>query len=542
MGMLGLLLLAASMLGPWPTHGAPPLAYLTPTPTAGGLVKIAYQSREQVSAWVGQGLDVWEVHPDHVVAWVTRAQADQLRTQGLALEAVPQDQIGPQGYAPYPSCYRTYEEMADFLQATAANHPSITTLMDAGDSWEKAQGLVQRDLWAMRITSHMTPGPKPKLFVVAEHHARELVTPEIAMKFIAYLTRNYGADPEVTWLVDYREIWVLPMANPDGHAQAENYQNWRKNTDYVNGCPMGDAPYFYGVDLNRNYGYQWGGEGASPNPCHPMYQGPAPFSEPETQAIRDLVTAQGFDLLISLHSYADMILYPWGYTESPAPHEADLHAMAAKFASYNGYAPIQSARMYITSGDTTDWAYGEQGIPAFTFEIGSSADGYFWPPCHKVEELWLENLGPLLYAAKIAEAPYRQVHGPDALDLALSQGSVITLEAIISDAYTGGQTIAAAQYLIDALGPEGTGQVMDAVDGTFDGPMERVRATLDLAGLKPGRHRVYVMGQDSAGYWGPPSAMFLELTPTPAPTSTPTEEQKLYLPLGLKSIWHLTSR
>jgi len=542
-GVLALLLLATSTLGPGPTHGAPPDP--TPTPFAGGLVRIPYEDRAQVSAWVRQGLDIWEVHPRHVVAWVTGPQHDQLRARGLSVEVLPQDRIGPRGTPSYPSCYRTYAQMRDFLLDTATQHPTLTTLLDVGDGWEKAQGLADRDLWVLRITSQAVPGPKPRLLIVAEHHARELIAPEVAMNFIEHLTRHYGVDPEVTWLVDDREIWVMPMANPDGHIKAENRLNWRKNTDDANGCLEGDPPNFYGVDLNRNYAHQWGGEGASDDPCSLVYQGPTPFSEPETRAIRDLVVTQGFDLLMDLHSYGDLILYPWSYTEDPAPDQAHLHAIAAKLASYNDYKAQQGAALYLASGDAMDWAYGERGIPAFTFEIGSRDDGGFWPPCDRVDELWRENLQPLLYAAKIAEAPYRQVYGPDALELTLSRSLPITLEATISDVHNGGQAIASAQYFVDALGPEGAGRPMSPVDGDFDASVEQVRAILDLTGLGPGRHLIYVMGQDGDGHWGPPSAIFLELSPTPTatppPTSTPTATPRptptppwfrVYLPLS----------
>lgn len=473
------------------------------------LARLPFSSRWQIAEWVNQGVDVWEVQERYVLAHLTPAQSARLRTEGIALTEEPL----PAGYAAYPACYRTYSDTVAFLRTLSETYPSLVTLFDVGDSWEKTKALSDRDVWAARLTAADVPGPKPKLFVVAEHHARELITPEVAMLLASLLTEGYGNDAQATWLLNEREVWVVPMANPDGHVQAEQNEDWRKNTDTDDGdCPGSSSPNSYGVDLNRNYGWNWGGVGGSPSPCNLTYRGVAAFSEPETQAIRDLVSAQQPDILISLHSYQDQILYPWNSTITPPPDEDGLRALASRMARYNGYTYGQpSVILYPVSGDTTDWAYGTFGIPSYTIEIGGSGDGQFWPPCWRVDTLWGEVRDSLLFAAAAADAPYDRAHGPDvtALQVAthtLAGGPALTMTAQIRDPDGGGDYVAAAEVSFDKLAAAGAGQPLTSADGSFDQATETVSDALSLAGMAPGSHLLFVRGQDQEGNWGPPDA------------------------------------
>jgi len=257
------------------------------------------------------------------------------------------------------------------------------------------------------------------------------------------------------------------------------------------------------VDLNRNFPYQWGGAGSSPNPCYDTYRGSGPLSEPEDQALAQLIQEQQFVLTVGYHSYGQMILYPWGYTTAPPPDEALFAAIARKMASYNGYTWGQgSTTLYPTNGDLDDWAYHEVGALSFTVEMGTS----FNPPYSAVEGLWQENRGPALYLLKIANDP-AQVYGPEASDVALVTASPnLTLTAVLSDVRSGGQDVVAAEFFVDVLGDPGTGYSLAPADGAFDSPQEQVMATLPWPG--PGRHSLYVRGQDAEEYWGPVSVAF----------------------------------
>jgi murein tripeptide amidase MpaA len=209
---------------------------------------------------------------------------------------------------------------------------------------------------------------------------------------------QYGVDTTITRMVNHAEIWIVPMVNPDGHQYSvTNQRLWRKNRRN-----NGDGTF--GVDLNRNYGYQWGGPGSSGDTFSEIYRGSAPFSEPETQAVRDFLRQQRPASLISYHNYSQLVLYPWGYTNNPAPDEMVMHNLAVAMADrirvvHNvRYTPEQSSDLYLASGDTTDWLYGEFGVPNFTIELRpQSAVPGFELPENQIEPTFEENLPAALY-------------------------------------------------------------------------------------------------------------------------------------------------
>ena len=179
------------------------------------------------------------------------------------------------------------------------------------------------------------------------------------------------------------EIFVIPMANPDGHTYSiTNDRLWRKNRrNNENGT--------FGVDLNRNHSYQWGdhiNRGSSSSPVSNIYRGPAPDSEPETRAIRDFVRKHKSEILISYHSYTQLVLYPWGYTNAPSSnpnHILIANNIARKIKEIHNktYRAQQGIELYPTNGDLTDWSYGELGILSFTIELrpSSSPPGFKLP-------------------------------------------------------------------------------------------------------------------------------------------------------------------
>ena len=361
------------------------------------------------------------------------------------------------------------------------------------------------------------------------------------MYFVYYLLENYGTDPDSTWILDYHELYVVVSANPDGRQLVEDGCYQRKNRDDTLGdCILCASLYTnsqYGVDLNRNFPYNWGG--ASTDPCKETYQGISAASEPETYHLADLVRSlfpdqrpgdnvtpapeQTTGLLISLHSYGNLVLWPWGWTYATAPNHARLRSMGRKFAYFNHYAPQQASDLYPTTGDTADWAYGELGIPAYTFELGE----FFFQQCQDLEQIVRENLGALLYAAKVPRTPYLTPTGPDALGLsvlpsAVTAGTPVQLTATIDDTrydhsmgFEPVQTIAAAAFYVDTP-PWITATVpvthsLAATDGRFDEAVEEVRASLDTTGLSEGRHIIFVRGQDADAAWGAFSAVFVDI-------------------------------
>ncbi|MEW5988908.1 MAG: carboxypeptidase regulatory-like domain-containing protein, partial [Chloroflexota bacterium] len=243
----------------------------------------------------------------------------------------------------------------------------------------------------------------------------------------------------------------------------------------------------------------------------PDQRGPGP---------NDPAPADTTGLLITMHSYSELVLWPWGNKTTAAPNKVGLKAIGDKFATYNGYTSCQpSICLYITSGTTDDWGYGVLGIPSFTFEVGQQ----FMPSYSEIDSAqWPLNGPALQYAAKIVRTPYMLVNGPDALSVAVSDNGNDTydLTATINDSSNGGQTVSQALYYVDTPPWDGgTGLPMAASDGSFNSAVENVDATINGSGLAAGRHTIFVQGTDSQGNAGPVGAAFLfVLEPGVSPT------------------------
>lgn len=433
------------------------------------------------------------------------------------------------------ACYRTVEETYASLEQLAAAHPTLAAWSDVGDSWEKATpgGSDGYDINALVLTNQALPGPKPKLMIISAIHAREYATAELATRFAELLVNNYGIDPDITWLLDYTELHLIPQANPDGRKQAESGYSWRKNVNNSNGCTT--LPY-YGTDLNRNSSFMWNTGGSSGYACDELYRGPSAASEPEVQAVQGYAAAifpdqkgpnptdpapeSASGVFLTLHSYGQLVLYPWGFTTTDAPNGPALATLGRKFGFFNGYTVCQDC-LYAVSGSTDDWVYGELGVPSYTFEVGTT----FFQSCAFFEQNILPlNMPALLYAFKSARLPYQAPKGPEVIQAAVSLGEVaagtaVTLTASADDSrYNSNgygnepvQTVAAARFSVDS--PPWAANVVfypiQAADGSLDSPVENLTATLDTAGWSSGRHTVYLQAQDDLGNWGVPSAVFL---------------------------------
>jgi hypothetical protein len=294
---------------------------------------------------------------------------------------------------PDAGLYHTYAEINDELHKLAAAHPQIAQVSSLGKSVEG------RDLWAIKISDNVAQDePEAETVFLGGHHAREWIAVDVPFLIASQLVNRYGTDSTITRLVDQSEIWIVPMVNPDGHQYAvTNDRLWRKNRRN-----NGDGTF--GVDLNRNYGYQWGGPGSSGDTFSEIYRGPASFSEPETQAVRNFLQQRQTRALISYHNFSQLVLYPWGYTNAPAPDAPLLQSLAVAIADRIRvvhavtYTPQQSAELYLASGDTTDWLYGVSHVPAFTIELRprSSFPGFELPES-EITPTFEENLPAALF-------------------------------------------------------------------------------------------------------------------------------------------------
>jgi carboxypeptidase T len=339
------------------------------------------------------GLDIWQVKPDYVVLRASEEQAARLRQMGYTTEEVveTENHLATFATADAIAAYHSAETLESDLHQLAESQPEIAELHEIGRSLEN------RPIWALRIGERR--GSEHKLLFMGCHHAREWISVEVAYLLAEHLVTGANQAPVRDWL-QRGEIWVAPMVNPDGHEFSRTQNRlWRKNRRQN---PDGSI----GVDPNRNYGYMWGTldvNTSSHVPRDETYVGPRAFSEPETQAVRNVVARELFRGVITYHSFSQLILYPWGYTNEPAPNAfAGLKMaevakrMAQLIQGVHGtvYTPEQSSQLYPTAGDTTDWTYGEYGIPSFTIELrpDSIAHGGFLLPPAQIQPTFEENL------------------------------------------------------------------------------------------------------------------------------------------------------
>ncbi len=495
---------------------------------------------------------------DRLGAAGVRVRIDQRLTATAPAQAGPVAAAAPTFYGGYTSIGQIEAD----LVSIAATHPALATLIDYGDSWRKVNGRPgPHDLWALCITNRQagdcvtSPNAvKPRLLVMASIHAREITTSEVAMRLIRELTGKYGTDAEITTILDSTEIWVLPDVNPDGRDIVElggtSPYLQRKNADDIGGGACSVPPTVSnqaGVDLNRNNAFKYGGAGTSTNPCDQTYRGASAASEPETQALAqlfgqlfpdvkgpndtDAVATTARNALVTLHSYSNLVLLPWGWTTTKSPNDAGLRAMAFRMSYFNGYRTGTGPEvLYATTGTTDDFAYGTLGVASFTFEIGPSSGSCsgFTPAFSCQATFWTLNGPALLHAAKLARQPYALPLGPTTRSGSLSastvaRGTNVTLSATADDNALGSasgsvgrpstQRISTGEYYIDtAPWAGGTAVAMSATDGRFNSATEGIRATVATTGLSLGRHTLWVRARDLAGNWGPTQALFLTVT------------------------------
>jgi carboxypeptidase T len=339
-------------------------------------------------------LDLWEIRPDSLVLRADESVTDQLGQLGYAVELLEETMAYLATFAT-EAALETYHSAATLeqdLRVLAEQEPEIAELREIGRSVEN------RPIWALRLGERR--GSTRKVLFVGCHHAREWISVEVPYLLAEHLVQSAHQSPDREWL-STGEIWIAPMINPDGHEftrRGPQERLWRKNR---RPNPNGTL----GVDPNRNYGYLWGTRNdtrSSHNPAHDTYVGPRAFSEPETQAVRDLIGCELFRGVLSYHSYSQLILHPWGNTTEPIRDPADREQlegfgerMQALIHGVHGqpYRSQAASALYPTAGDTVDWAYGVYAIPAYTIELRPdefSLGGFILPP-EEIRPTWEEN-------------------------------------------------------------------------------------------------------------------------------------------------------
>lgn len=293
--------------------------------------------------------------------------------------------------------FYTNDEVVAKLDEMRAEYPNlITAKTSIGTTFEG------RDIWMVKISDNPDiDEEEPAAHFDALHHAREPLSMATTINYMFYLLEKYETDAAIKFLVDNREIYFVPVVNPDGYVFNETTDPnggglWRKNrTPDTGGC--------VGVDLNRNYGFGYATNNScsSPNPCSNIYRGPSAFSEAESVAIRDLLGQTEANTAFSTHSTAGTYLMPYGFDTSPPAF--DIYSeWASAFLSANDYSYGVTSQMlgYTSCGVTRDYLHSE-GIYGWTPEIAGSG---FWPPESSIFDLVAENIRPFLFQTYIAGA------------------------------------------------------------------------------------------------------------------------------------------
>jgi carboxypeptidase T len=436
------------------------------------------------------------------------------------------------------SCYSTVEETYSQAEQLVRDYPDYASWQKIGSGWSKTRGAGGYDLFVLKISnSKAGPAKKAKLLVNSAIHAREYATAGLTLEFAKNLLAKTGKDADVDWMLQQNEVHLVLQTNPEGRKIAETGVSWRKN---INNSACGNNTY--GVDLNRNFSFGWFSipNGSSDNSCALTYRGPSAGSEPEVQTLQsyarslypdmrgpnrsDAAPADTPGIHIDVHSFSELVLWPWGDTETPAPNGTALKALGHKLAWFNGYMPTQSIGLYPTDGTSDGVSYGELGVAAITFEIGTA----FFESCANYQANVLpDNMRALYYALRVNTAPYLLPAGPDVTQLSLntSAGNIarnlpLVINAVVSDTQASGasggvpnQSISSVELTLDQWPQPGIDSIaISAADGKFDSANERISHSLDLTNLSEGRHTLYLRSKDSAGNVGPVYAQYFTVT------------------------------
>ena len=285
--------------------------------------------------------------------------------------------------------YFTLQEVMSEIDIMLQYYPNKVYRYLIGTSVEN------RPIHAIRFFVGDTTQAKPQVLFTSLHHSQEPGSVHSLIFFMHLLLEKYNQDTEITYLLNNLDIYFVPYINPDGYEY--NFSNnpngggtWRKNR-------KNNGLLSTGVDLNRNYGYEWGFDniGSQPVGSSPWYRGTHAFSEPESEVMRNFINSKSIKMAINWHSYGNLLIYPWNYKNIQTADSAVYVRFSEVMTSENDYryGTVAETYGYQSNGDADDWAYGEiiekNKIISFTAEIGPMSEG-FWPNSSRIEQLCKE--------------------------------------------------------------------------------------------------------------------------------------------------------
>ena len=355
------------------------------------IVRIRFKDERQLETLSKLGLDLFEnvdMQAGTVDGSVTARDEASLRQAGLTYQVLQRPAQVMEVAGSFMAGYHTVDSLyADYRKLVEAA-PGIARIQTLGKS------LQGNDIIVIRITSK-PEADLPGILIDSGHHARELPPVEVSFRLVSHLLSNYGKDERITRLIDTRDIWVVPVVNPDGRKNVESGDAWwRKNM-------RRNADGSQGVDINRNYDDHWtqGNNRGSADDFH----GTAPNSEPETQVMAKLFDMKKFNVSVDIHNYGGMVLWPFGFSKEKTRDEFTYQKLAAKMAKPIRYrAGSISRTIYNTYGDFSTWQYVKHGTIAFGVELNDSG---FSAPFREVDRDWNEWRENLLYLIDISADP-----------------------------------------------------------------------------------------------------------------------------------------
>ncbi len=343
--------------------------------------------------------------PDLLAQYLDQQRQTNVQERNYQCSENPFPYQTPKGYT-YGSMggYHTYQQALNLLDTMSKKYPNlITARIMVSDTLRSFEN---RPIWYVKISDNPNlDETEPEVLYTALHHAREPNSLSQMLFFMLYLLENYNTDKEIRYIVDHTELYFIPCINPDGYLYNEQTNPsgggfWRKNRrKNDNGT--------FGVDLNRNYGYFWGHDevGSSSTPSDGAYRGKAPFSEPETRIIRDFCRTHDFDFIQNNHTWGNLLIYPWAYSDKAA--DTAFIKYGSFFTQENRFrAGVTTQTVgYQVNGSSDDWMYAEKGSFSFTPEIGPAT---FWPNQNEIDFLNKSmmplNLKTALCALRYGEA------------------------------------------------------------------------------------------------------------------------------------------
>ncbi|NXW61681.1 CBPA1 Carboxypeptidase, partial [Eurystomus gularis] len=298
--------------------------------------------------------------------------------------------------------YHTIDEIYDWMDMLVDHHPSLVSKLQIGQSYEN------RPLYVLKFS---TGGlNRPAIWLDTGIHSREWITQATGIWTANKIAKEYGQDHFVTAILDSMDIFFEIITNPDGFVFTHSSNRmWRKTRSINAGSRC------IGVDPNRNWDAGFGGSGSSSNPCSEIYRGPYAHSEREVKAIVDFIHSHGnVKSVISIHSYSQMLLFPYGYKTAPAPNHQELNELAKKavsdlaalYGTKYTYGSVAET-IYMADGTTIDWAYDNGVKYSFSFELRDTGRYGFLLPSTQIIPTATETWPALLdIMVHVLEHPY----------------------------------------------------------------------------------------------------------------------------------------